>query len=61
MLLTMEDGSVIQSKIIIQTQNIDYTPKEDSNFSALYIGIGIIGAMTIIAGCLAVARLKKKR
>ena len=61
MLLTMEDGSVIQSKIIIQAQNIDYTPKGDSSFSALYIGIGIIGAMTIIAGCLAVARLKKKR
>jgi hypothetical protein len=59
--LKMEDGSIIQSKIIVQAQNIDYTPKDNSNFSMVYVGIGIIGLMVIIAGCLAVVRLKKKR
>ena len=59
--LTMDDGSIVESKIIIKAKENNYSPKEDNGFSVMYVGIGIIGLMIIAVGCLSIVRLKKKR
>ncbi len=59
--LTLSNGSHIESKIIVHADNIDYTPKTDSNNTFIYVGASIIAAMLVIVSALAIVRLKKKR